>query len=167
VAVASSLTRPLPPDSALRIERSAAHRAAVDAAYRQYAVDHGHARVEEPERETASPVIGRIESGDRATRAMTLPGPYRSSSATPMVPDTQPWKLPRQTCRRVLGGLLRDVSSILGRPEGQSGSLTHGKRASPMKASGKLWLTFRGSLEVTPGGSREGHARSADVHCIR
>jgi hypothetical protein len=41
-----------------------AYRAAVDVAYRQYAIGPGHARVEEPESETASPAIRRIESAD-------------------------------------------------------------------------------------------------------
>jgi hypothetical protein len=36
---------------ALRAERAAAYRATVDAAYRQYAMGHGHARVEQLERE--------------------------------------------------------------------------------------------------------------------
>ena len=40
-------------DSALRLERAAAYRAAVDAAYRQYAIDHGHAETKEPGQETA------------------------------------------------------------------------------------------------------------------
>jgi hypothetical protein len=57
---------PAPIDSALRIEQAVAYRAAVDVAYRQHAFDHGHARVEEPERETASPAIRRIESEDPA-----------------------------------------------------------------------------------------------------
>jgi hypothetical protein len=51
-----------PPDSALRIERAAAYRAAVDAAYRQDAIDHGYARVEKTERETITPAMRRIEA---------------------------------------------------------------------------------------------------------
>src|ERR1700735_3616806 len=46
-------------DSALRMERTAAYRAAVDSAYRQYAIDHGYARVEKLERETFTPAVGR------------------------------------------------------------------------------------------------------------
>jgi len=38
-------------DPALRAERAAAYRATVDAAYRQYAMDHGYVRVERLERE--------------------------------------------------------------------------------------------------------------------
>ena len=68
---------PAPIDSALRIERAVAYRAAVDVAYRQYAIDNGHALVEEPERETASPAIRRIESEDpgdaRRDVARTMP----------------------------------------------------------------------------------------------
>lgn len=63
-------------DSALRIERAVAYRAAVDAAYRQYAIDHGHVQLKEPERETASPAIRRIESED--------PGDARHDAARPM-----------------------------------------------------------------------------------
>ena len=49
-----------PPDSALRIERAAAYRAAVDAAYRQDAIDHGYARAEKTGRETITPAMRRI-----------------------------------------------------------------------------------------------------------
>jgi hypothetical protein len=45
-------------------ERAAAYRAAVDAAYRQYAIDLGYARVEKSERETVAPAMGRIEAED-------------------------------------------------------------------------------------------------------
>jgi hypothetical protein len=48
----------------LRIERAAAYRTAVDAAYKQYAADQGHARVEEPGRETHAPVMHRIKAED-------------------------------------------------------------------------------------------------------
>jgi hypothetical protein len=54
-----------PPDSALRIERAAAYRAAVDAAYRQDAIDHGYARVEKTERETIIPAMRRSEAPER------------------------------------------------------------------------------------------------------
>lgn len=49
-----------PPDSALRIERAAAYRAAVDAAYRQDAIDRGYARAEKTGRETITPAMRRI-----------------------------------------------------------------------------------------------------------
>jgi hypothetical protein len=52
------------PDSALRVQQAAAYRAAVDAAYRQYAIDHGYARVEKPERETVAPAMRRTETED-------------------------------------------------------------------------------------------------------
>lgn len=53
---------PSRPDSALRIERSAAYRAAVDAGYWQYAIDLGHGRAEKPERETVAPAMRRIDA---------------------------------------------------------------------------------------------------------
>ena len=48
----------------MRIERSVAYRADVDAVYRQYAIDHGYARVEKLERETVTPAMRRIETED-------------------------------------------------------------------------------------------------------
>ena len=55
---------PARPDSGLHIERAAAHRAAVDAASRQYAIDHDYARVEKPERETVTPAMRRDVAED-------------------------------------------------------------------------------------------------------
>jgi hypothetical protein len=55
---------PAPPESALPIERAAAYRAAVDAAYRQDAIDHDYARAEKPERETVTLAMRRIEAED-------------------------------------------------------------------------------------------------------
>lgn len=53
-----------PPDSALRAERATAYRAAVDAAYRQHAIDHGDAKMEKPESETVTLATRRIETAD-------------------------------------------------------------------------------------------------------
>lgn len=44
----------------MRIERAAAYRAAVDAAYRQDAIDRGYARAEKTGRETITPAMRRI-----------------------------------------------------------------------------------------------------------
>jgi hypothetical protein len=49
-------------DTALRMEWFATHRAKIDAAYQQYAIDHGHARVEKLERETVTPGTRRVEA---------------------------------------------------------------------------------------------------------
>ena len=51
-------------NSALRIERTAAYRAAVDAAYRQHAIDHGYTRAQEPGRETVTPAMPRTQAED-------------------------------------------------------------------------------------------------------
>ena len=51
-------------NSALRIERAAAYRAAVEAAYRQHAIDHGYARAQEPGRETVTPAMPRTQAED-------------------------------------------------------------------------------------------------------
>ena len=60
------------PDSALRIERTTTYRAAVDAAYRQYAIGHGHAQVEKLERETLTPVMRRTETEGPERRRISL-----------------------------------------------------------------------------------------------
>jgi Restriction endonuclease fold toxin 3 len=52
------------PDSGLRTERTVAYRAVVDAAYRQYAIDHSDRQTETPERETAAPAVSRIDVQD-------------------------------------------------------------------------------------------------------
>jgi hypothetical protein len=49
------------PDSGLRAERNATHRAAVDAVYRQDAIDRSHARIEKLEPEKIAPSMRRIE----------------------------------------------------------------------------------------------------------
>jgi len=51
-------------DAAAKTERALAHRAAVDAEYRAYAIDQGCARVERIERETVTPALRRIEGED-------------------------------------------------------------------------------------------------------
>jgi hypothetical protein len=51
-------------DSALRMERAGSYLAAVDASYRQHAIDYRNANVEKPERETVTPAMRRIEAED-------------------------------------------------------------------------------------------------------
>ncbi len=51
-------------ESALRVDRTAAYRAAVDAAYRQNAIGRGYARMEKLERETFTPAMRRTETED-------------------------------------------------------------------------------------------------------
>jgi hypothetical protein len=63
-------------DTTLLTERFAVHCAKVDAVYRQYAIDHGHARAEKLERETAAPGPRRIEA--------------EGSEADPEDPDDRP-----------------------------------------------------------------------------
>jgi hypothetical protein len=55
---------PASSDTALRTQRFAAHLAKIEAIYHQYGVDHGHARVEEPEYETVTSGRRRIEAED-------------------------------------------------------------------------------------------------------
>ena len=55
-------------DSALRTGRAAAYHAAVNTAYRQYAMDQGYARAEKLERETSTPAMRRTETEDPGAR---------------------------------------------------------------------------------------------------
>lgn len=63
---------PAHPDSALQTESTAAHRAKVDAVYRQYAIDHSCARVEKLEQETATPAMRRIEAEEPEPHPVSL-----------------------------------------------------------------------------------------------
>jgi hypothetical protein len=58
-------------DSDLRVEGVAAYRATVDAAYRQYAMDHGYARAEELEREHDANGTGYATIGTAAADVQT------------------------------------------------------------------------------------------------
>ena len=78
-----------PPDSALRIERAAAYRAAVDAAYRQDAIDRGYARAEKTGRETITPAMRRIVA--------EAPERYPAGQRTARMAGTGwPWQLNRK-----------------------------------------------------------------------
>jgi hypothetical protein len=59
-------------DTALRTGRFAAHCAKVNAVYGQYAIDHGHTRVEKLERETVTPGTRRIEAEDAKPQPVGL-----------------------------------------------------------------------------------------------
>lgn len=65
-------------NSALRIERAAAYRAAVDAAYRQHASDHGYARAQEPGRETVAPAMPHTQAEDPERHLAGLENGLRS-----------------------------------------------------------------------------------------
>lgn len=70
----SVLSSPASHDSALRLEATAAYRAAVDAAYRQYATDHGHAQAKDPGQKSAVPATrghGHSAEGTAADEVRT------------------------------------------------------------------------------------------------
>lgn len=56
---------PVLPDAALRIERTMAYRTRVEAVYRQYGIDHGHGAAKEPDRETVTLAMPRVEAEAR------------------------------------------------------------------------------------------------------
>ena len=77
---------PARPDSALQTERTVAYRAVVEAAYRQYAIDHSDAQVETLELETTAPTFG-----DAPTTARGGDGSNRDGGGTrPPAGDTPP-----------------------------------------------------------------------------
>ena len=105
------------------MDRAAAYRAAVDAVYRQYAIDHGYARMEILERETFTPTMRSKETEDpernlvgledrlkgkgRPTEAAELANgaAYRGVAGTTPVlvrdangPGCGTMELPRNTC---------------------------------------------------------------------
>ncbi len=51
-------------DTVLRIERTLAHRAKVEAVYRQYDLEQGNGTIKDPKRETATFAMRRVEAGD-------------------------------------------------------------------------------------------------------
>lgn len=53
-------------ENANRVARAIEHRATVDAAYRDYAIERGYARVRETEQEIVTPAMLRIEAADPA-----------------------------------------------------------------------------------------------------
>jgi len=52
------------PDAVLRIERTLAHRAKVEAVYRQYDLEQGNGTIKDPKRETATFAMRRVEPED-------------------------------------------------------------------------------------------------------
>ena len=69
---------PAHPDSALRTEQTAAYHALVDAVYRQYDIDHGHARVEKIKCEAVIPGM-HLEVKSRLAEAADLKKSERNS----------------------------------------------------------------------------------------
>jgi hypothetical protein len=171
-----------PQDSALRMDRTAAYHAAVDAIYRLYAIDHGSARMEKLEPETLTPAMRRTETVDPGRHLVGLEACLKGKDLPTEAAELENLQVPNRTtehevrtrdrtsdshvvaqrakgdaCRGVAGttpdlvhdadgpgygnigtaaeylltgagGLPRGVSSILGRREGRSSTLTPGKR---------------------------------------
>jgi hypothetical protein len=82
-------------DSGLRAERNAAQRAAVDAVYRQDAIDRSHARMEklEPEKFTAS--MRRIEAADLEFHAADQGGRLKDKGRLAEPSDLEKGKVPQ------------------------------------------------------------------------
>jgi hypothetical protein len=64
-----------------------AYRAVVDAAYRQYAIDHSDARAETLERETASPAVSRTDVEDPERYLVGPAQPGEAARKSPRATD--------------------------------------------------------------------------------
>jgi hypothetical protein len=85
---------PAHPDSALRTERIA-YRVGVDAVYRQYAIDHGHARVVKLENEPATPSTRRIGAEDPEPQMLGLDDQPKDKGRIAEVADLKEGKAPQ------------------------------------------------------------------------
>jgi hypothetical protein len=82
-------------DSGLRAERNAAQRAAVDAVYRQDAIDRGHARKEKLEPENVTSSMRRIEAADAEFHAAGHAGPLEAKARFAEPADLKKGEVPR------------------------------------------------------------------------
>ncbi len=122
-------------DSALRIERAAAYRAAVDAAYRQYATDHGYTRT--GDRTSNLYMVSQLATGDAHHGvAETTPILVRSANG-PGYPTT---------------GTAAD-----GVQTGARGPAS-GREFDPEAAGGPIQQLDAGKARITSGGVQEAKA---------
>ena len=163
-----------PPDSALGIERVAAYRAAVDAAYRQDAIDHGYARVGKAERETITPATRRTEaeaperhlvgldnrsdSGDRLAEATELEGfravpQLASSDAYHNVAKTAP-----VLARNALGLGYPAIGTAADDVQTGARGPASGREFDPESAGGPIQQLDAGKARITSEGVQEATA---------
>jgi hypothetical protein len=133
---------PAPPDSALSIDRAAAYAAAVDAAYRQDAVDHDYARVDKPERETVSPAAPRTEAGDPERHLVSLETRANSRQRPAEAAELESFQAPDETTAAAW------VGSALGEGDVRVPGRTGDFRAVAQLASGD---TCHIVAKTTPG----------------
>jgi hypothetical protein len=136
----SSLARP---DSALRTERTMGYRAMVDAAYRQYAIDHSDAQAETVEREAASPAVSPADVED--------PERYLVGVADRLKGNGQPAEAARKSPRGT-----DDTSAVTG--DGAACAFDH----SPATASGGDGSIGNGGGAQPPAGDTPSNPEGDD-----
>jgi len=130
-----------PLDSALRTERAAAYRAAVDAAYRQHTIDHGNAKVEKAERETVTPAPHRIGAEDPEHRPACLVNQLQGRDHPAEATEPENLQVPGRTAAATQAGPAFDE------PDAPTRGRTSDFYAVPQLASGDV---YRGVAETTP-----------------
>jgi hypothetical protein len=100
-----------PPASALGTERTAAYRAAVDAAYRQDAIDPGYARVEKTERETITLAMRHIEAEAPERNAGGLGYPTIGTAAVDVLTGARGPASGREFDPEAAGGSIRQLKA--------------------------------------------------------
>ena len=97
-------------DSALRLERAVPYLAAVDAAYRQHAIDYRNANVEKPERETVTTAMRRIESEDHQHYPVGLENHLQDRDQTAERAELENLQVPDRTTAATWVGSAPDES---------------------------------------------------------
>jgi hypothetical protein len=144
-------------DSALRIDRTEAYRAALDAAYRQNAIDHGHARVERLERETFTAAMRRTETDDPERHLAGVEDRLKSKDRPTEAAKLEDVEVPDGTTEH--DGRMRDrTSGFYMVAQLASGDAYHGVAgATPVlvhDANGPLYATIGTAAEYVLTGAR-------------
>ena len=134
-----------PLDSSLRTGRAAAYRAAVDAVYRQHAIDHGNAKVEKPERETVTPATRRIGAEDPEHRSAGLVNQLQGEDHPAEATEPENLQVPGRTAAATQAGPALDEHGASARDRPSD------FYAVPQLASGNV---YRDVAETTPVLSR-------------
>jgi hypothetical protein len=99
---------PALPDAALRIERTLAHRAKVEAVYRQYDLEQGNSTAKEPKRETVTFAMRRVEAEDRHRHLASRGSQPTKEARLAEAADSNASAAGGGSCLRGHGGMSRD-----------------------------------------------------------
>jgi hypothetical protein len=127
-------------NSALRIERAAAYRAAVDAAYRQHASDHGYARAQEPGRETVTSAMPRTQAEDPERHLAGLENGLKGRNLRAKAAKLENPQIPGVTTQLASGDMLYSVAEttpVLARNANGPGYPTIGTAADDVQTGAR------------------------------